>query len=58
VSNVLGTHHETNAEAIADGFDYIEPFYNLRRRHSELGYTSPHFLNAWNSSQHEKELAA
>ena len=25
----------------ADVFDYIERFYNLRRRHSTLGYISP-----------------
>ncbi|MBL8052106.1 MAG: IS3 family transposase, partial [Nitrospira sp.] len=25
----------------ADVFDYIERFYNLRRRHSTLGYLSP-----------------
>lgn len=28
-------------EARADAFDYIERFYNLRRRHSKLGYLSP-----------------
>jgi len=53
------TRYETRAEAIADAFDYIEPFYNRRRRHSTLGYTSPRqFRNDWASSQHEQELAA
>jgi transposase InsO family protein len=28
-------------EARADVFDYIERFYNPRRRHSKLGYLSP-----------------
>jgi len=28
-------------EARADVFDYIERFYNPRRRHSTLGYVSP-----------------
>jgi putative transposase len=31
----------TRAEAKADVFDYIERFYNPRRRHSTLGYLSP-----------------
>ena len=31
-------------EAKADVFDYIERFYNLKRRHSKIGYLSP-----WNS---------
>lgn len=28
-------------EARADVFDYIERFYNPRRRHSTIGYKSP-----------------
>jgi putative transposase len=28
-------------QAKADVFDYIERFYNPRRRHSTLGYLSP-----------------
>ncbi len=33
--------YRTRAQAKADGFDYIEGFYNPRRRHSTLGYLSP-----------------
>jgi len=29
-------------EAKADVFDYIERFCNPKRRHSTIGYTSPH----------------
>lgn len=55
---VHGTRYESREEAIADAFDYIEPFYNRRRRHSTLGYASPaQFLNNW-ISQHEQKLAA
>ena len=33
--------YRTRDEAKADVFDYIERFYNLRRRHSTIGYLSP-----------------
>lgn len=33
--------YRTRNEARADVFDYIERFYNPRRRHSKLGYLSP-----------------
>lgn len=33
--------YHTRAQAKADVFDYIECFYNPRRRHSTLGYLSP-----------------
>jgi len=33
--------YRTRAQAKADVFDYIERFYNPRRRHSTLGYLSP-----------------
>ena len=33
--------YRTRDQARADVFDYIERFYNLRRRHSTLGYLSP-----------------
>ena len=35
------TDYQTRDQAKADVFDYIERFYNLRRRHSTLGYLSP-----------------
>jgi putative transposase len=35
------TNYRTREEAKADVFDYIERFYNPRRRHSTLGYLSP-----------------
>jgi transposase InsO family protein len=33
--------YQTRDEARADAFDYIEKFYNLRRRPSTLDYLSP-----------------
>ena len=33
--------YRTRSQARADIFDYIETFYNPRRRHSTLGYVSP-----------------
>jgi putative transposase len=33
--------YKTRQEAKADVFDYIECFYNPRRRHSTIGYVSP-----------------
>jgi putative transposase len=34
-------HYVTRNEPRADLFDYIERFYNPRRRHPKLGYLSP-----------------
>jgi putative transposase len=34
-------HYLTRDEAKQDIFEYIEVFYNRRRRHSTLGYYSP-----------------
>ena len=33
--------YRTRDQARADVFDYIERFYNLKRRHSTIGYLSP-----------------
>ena len=33
--------YRTRDEAKADVFDYIERFYNAKRRHSTIGYMSP-----------------
>jgi putative transposase len=33
--------YRTRGEAKADVFDYIERFYNPKRRHSTIGYLSP-----------------
>lgn len=38
---VRGKVYRCRTEARADMFDYIERFYNPRRRHSTLGYLSP-----------------
>ena len=32
---------QTRAQARTDIFEYLELFYNRRRRHSSLGYLSP-----------------
>ncbi len=36
-----GKIHRTRAEAKVDVFDYIERFYNSKRRPLTLGYVSP-----------------
>jgi putative transposase len=41
VKSELGEHFENNAAARTELFDYIEVFYNQRRRHSTLGQISP-----------------
>jgi transposase InsO family protein len=44
----------THADARADIGQYLEIFYNTRRRHSVLGYVSPVAFER----QHEETLAA
>ena len=41
VKSELGEHFESYGEAKMELFDYIEVFYNQRRRHSTLGQISP-----------------
>ena len=38
---IARTIYRTRDEARADVFDYIERFYNTKRRHSTIGYLSP-----------------
>ena len=41
VKSELGEHFESCGEAKMELFDFIEVFYNQRRRHSTLGQISP-----------------
>jgi putative transposase len=41
IERINRTNYQTREQAKADVFDYIERFYNPRRRHSTLGYLSP-----------------
>ena len=41
IERTTRTTYRTRAQAKADVFDYIERFYNPKRRHSTLGYLSP-----------------
>ena len=41
VERVTGKVYRTRDQARADVFDYIERFYNPKRRHSTIGYLSP-----------------
>ena len=43
---VFLTEYATREEARRDVMDYIEMFYNSRRRHSYLGYVSPREFEA------------
>jgi len=55
---VHGTRYETRDEARADVFDYLEIFYNRRRRHSALGGISPiAFYETWLNEQSMRQAA-
>ena len=41
VKSELGEHFDSHGEATEGLFDYIEVFYNQRRRHSTVGRISP-----------------
>lgn len=56
---VHGARYATRQQASADVFQYIEGFYNRRRRHSTLGYCSPQeFLQSWISKQQGQQPKA
>lgn len=56
---VHGATYPTRAHAQADLFDYIEVFYNRKRRHSTLGYCSPvQFLENWISEHTAQQQVA
>ena len=38
---VYHRHYQTRKEARQDIFEYIQVWYNRKRRHSALGYQSP-----------------
>jgi putative transposase len=46
VKTELADRFESCGEAKMQLFDFIEVFYNQRRRHSTIGYVSPAALNA------------
>ncbi|NJC87173.1 MAG: IS3 family transposase, partial [Desulfuromonas sp.] len=42
VELIYAEHYRTTEDARTGIFEYIEMFYNRKRRHSSLGYVSPH----------------
>jgi transposase InsO family protein len=56
---VHGIRYATHADMKTTSFEYIEVFYNRKRQHSTLGYTSPiQFLENWLSEQKQEKLVA
>ncbi len=56
---VYGERFATRDEMRSEAFEYIEVFYNRKRRHSTLGYKSPRqHLNDWFNVQPQEKLVA
>lgn len=56
---VHGQRYRTREQARAEVFEYIEVFYNRRRRHSTLGFKSPmQFMQDWIATQDQAKQAA
>jgi putative transposase len=56
---VHGQRYRTRQAAITDLFEYIEVFYNRRRRHSTLGSRSPvQFMQDWIAAHAGRQQAA
>lgn len=56
---VYGERFESRDEIKAMAFEYIEVFYNRKRKHSTLGYKSPQrFLEDWLNRQPPEKLVA
>lgn len=57
--HVYFENYQTRKEAQQSIFEYIEVFYNRKRRHSTLGYLSPvHFENQWKKKQMDVRIHA
>lgn len=54
MERVFDSEYKTRDEARIDVIDFIEMFYNRRRRHSHLGYLSP--MESWNCQLLKKQL--
>jgi putative transposase len=56
---IYGNRYATRAEITAETFDYIEVFYNRKRRHSSLDYQSPaQYLEHWLTTEEEQKQVA
>lgn len=56
---VYGERFTTRAAMKAMAFEYIEVFYNRKRRHSTLGYKSPEqFMQDWLAARNQKKQVA
>jgi len=56
---VYGERFETSGEIKAMAFEYIEVFYNRKRRHSTLDYKLPmQYLDDWLNTQQQEKLVA